>query len=151
MNKIDQFWNEFITHTGRSKETKYVAVFHFELSERLANALLDLVLKGQKRATAASLDSFKLTGDPIPKKGDLNIITDWDGVPRCVVETKQVTILPFKDMTYDICKREGEDDDLESWKRGHQRFYTNEGKELGYTFTEDMLVVFEDFEVVYKK
>ena len=53
--------------------------------------------------------------------------------------------------TYDIVKREGEDDNLESWRQGHIRFFTAEGKDLGYTFGEDMLVVFEDFEVVYQE
>ena len=47
--------------------------------------------------------------------------------------------------------QEGEDDSLESWREGHIRFFRNEGKELGYEFKEDMLVVFEDFEVVYKE
>lgn len=60
-----------------------------------------------------------------------------------------MTILPFKDMTFDICKREGEDETLESWQRGHIRYYTAEGKQLGYEFTEDLPIVFEDFKVVY--
>lgn len=67
------------------------------------------------------------------------------------METKNITIIPFKDITYDICSREGEDDSLESWREGHIRFFSNEGKEIGYEFTEDMLVVFEDFEVIYQE
>jgi uncharacterized protein YhfF len=54
-------------------------------------------------------------------------------------------------MTYDICKREGEDDTLESWQKGHRHFFTEEGKELGYVFSESMPVIFEDFKVVYTK
>lgn len=51
-------------------------------------------------------------------------------------------------MTYDIVKMEGEDDTLESWQKTHKRFFTEEGKKLGYDFSEDMPVVFEEFEVV---
>ena len=54
-------------------------------------------------------------------------------------------------MTIDICKREGEDDTLESWQQGHRHFFTEEGKAMGYEFSETMPVVFEDFEVVYRK
>jgi len=54
-------------------------------------------------------------------------------------------------MTFEICKREGEDECLETWLRGHVRFFTEEGKAMGYEFNEDMLIVFEDFEVVYQK
>ncbi|HWL25431.1 MAG TPA: ASCH domain-containing protein [Ureibacillus sp.] len=148
--KIDLFWKEFLAKTNRSEATKYFDVFHFELTEKLANELLQLVLAGQKRATASSLWSFELQDLRIPEVGDLNIVTDWEGNPKCVIQTTAVTIIPFSEMTYDICKREGEDDSLESWKKGHIRFYQNEGQMLGYEFTESMPVVFEDFEVIYR-
>ncbi|MCV2231273.1 ASCH domain-containing protein [Paracholeplasma manati] len=151
MNDIQSFFNRFIEQSHRDSNARYVDVYHFELNEYWANELLRLVLIGQKKATASSYDSFKLGNETLPKKGDLNIITDFAGNPRCVVETKQITILPFKDFTYEIVKREGEDDNLESWQQGHIRFFTAEGKALGYTFSEDMLVVFEDFEVVYQE
>lgn len=151
MRKIDLFWNRFLEKIGYGKNTKYLEAFHFELTEVLANELLKLVLKGKKRATASSLLSYEKEGSKPPKIGDLSIVTDWDGNPRCVIETKNITIIPFKDITYDICRREGEDDSLESWRMGHIKFFKSEGKELGYEFTEDMLVVFEDFEVIYKE
>ena len=58
--------------------------------------------------------------------------------------------MPFRDMTFDVCKREGEDDTLESWQQGHRKFFAMEAAELGYEFNEDMPVLFEDFEVVWK-
>ncbi|WP_273324222.1 ASCH domain-containing protein [Vallitalea guaymasensis] len=108
------------------------------------------MLIGQKQATASSLWGYEIEGEHVPEVGDLSIVTDWEGVPRCVIETTQVTIIPFSDITYDICKREGEDDTLESWREGHIRFFNKEGKELGYEFKDDMPVIFEDFEVVYQ-
>lgn len=148
---IDKFWQDFLEKTNKDKDTQYIDCFHFELTEELANELLRLVLIGQKKATSSSLWAYKNEGDRIPEKGDLSIVTNWDGIPRCVIETTNVTILPFKDITYDICKREGEDDSLKSWREGHINFFTSEGKELGYTFTEEMPVIFEDFKVVFKK
>lgn len=149
MSNIDAFWQKFLQETGRSPDTRFFECFHFELSEKWANALLALVLSGKKRATAGSLKSFEAKGSPPPKPGDLSVITDWNGNPHCVVETTAVTVLPFRDITFKICSREGEDDCLESWRRGHRRFFTEEGRELGYEFSEDMPVVFEDFRVVY--
>ena len=143
------FWNEFLAATGRGKSLKYFDCFYFDITEKSANELLALVLNGTKKATASSLDFFECAGMPPPKVGDFNIITDWDGVPHCVVETTAVTVLPFKDITFDICKREGEDDTLESWQKGHINFFTKDGEQAGYKFTWDMPVVFEDFEVVY--
>lgn len=148
--QVDIFWKTFLQETCRPENTKYLEVFHFELTKKPANELLRLVLIGQKKATASSLWSYELEGESIPKVGDLSIVTDWEGVPRCVIKTTVVNILPFSDITYDICKREGEDDTLESWRNGHIRFFKEEGKELGYEFRSDMPVVFEDFEVVYQ-
>lgn len=122
--------------------------WHFELTEGACNYLLDLVLKGQKKATASSVLGYQIEGEEIPKEGNLSVITDWDGNPRCVIKTTRVRIIPYKDITFDIAKLEGEDDTLESWRKNHEKFFTEEGKELGYKFSEEMEVIFEEFEVI---
>jgi uncharacterized protein YhfF len=122
--------------------------WHFELTESACNYLLDLVLAGKKRATSSSLLSFKLSGEEVPKAGDLSVITNWEGVPRCVVVTTAVRVMRYGDITFAIAKLEGEDDSLESWRRNHERFFREEGVELGYSFSDDLDVVFEEFEVV---
>jgi len=151
MLTIKKFWQEFLTTTSKSSTTNYIESFHFDLTEETANDLLALVLSGVKQATAGSLLAYECKGDPIPQKGDYSIVTDWNGNPRCVIETTNISILPFNEITFDICKREGEDYTLESWQRSHRRFFTEEGKILGYEFTENMPVVFEDFKVVFEK
>ncbi len=147
--KIKRFWQRFLKAENKQESTKYIDCFHFELTEKLANELLELVLSGQKRATSSSLLAYEIDGERLPKVGDYSIVTDWEGTPRCVIETTAVTILPYKEITFDICKREGEDDCLESWQKGHKRFFSEEGKVIGYEFSEDMPVVFEDFKVVF--
>ena len=122
--------------------------WHFELTEGACNYLLDLVLKGQKKATASSVLGYQIEGEEIPKEGNLSVITDWDGNPRCVIKTTRVRIIPYKDITFDIAKLEGEDDTLESWRKNHEKFFTEEGKDLGYKFSEEMKVIFEEFEVI---
>ncbi|MCL2057423.1 MAG: ASCH domain-containing protein, partial [Oscillospiraceae bacterium] len=107
---VNEFWQEFLSVSNKDKSTEYFECFHFELTEGLANKLLDLVLIGKKKATASSLLAFEIEGGKMPQVGDLSIVTDWDGNPRCVIETTAVTILPFNEITFDICKREGEDD-----------------------------------------
>ena len=148
---IEEFWQAFLKSTGKDSETKYADCFHFDSTEKAANGCLALVLSGQKRATASSLSYFECKGEPIPKVGDYSIITDWNGTPYCVMETTAVTIMPYGEMTYDIAKREGEDDTLEEWQITHERFFREQGEALGYEFSKSMPVVFEDFEVVYTK
>lgn len=148
--KTEQFWEDFLQLKGLPENTPLYDTFHFDMNEQSANELLALVLAGQKRATASSVAAFGAQGMRLPQAGDYSIVTDWAGTPRCVIQTTAVTILPFCEMTFEICSREGEDDTLESWQRGHRRFFQQEGAELGYEFTEDMPVVFEDFAVVHQ-
>lgn len=122
--------------------------WNFERNKEAANYLLGLVLEGKKRATSSSLWGYEIEGCPIPRVGDRSVITYWDGTPGCIIETTNVRIIPYSEMTYDIAKLEGEDDNLESWKETHKHFFTEEGKELGYVFSENMPVVFEEFEVI---
>jgi uncharacterized protein YhfF len=147
---IELFWKAFLVEKGLDKNTKYLESFHFDLNEKSANELLELVLIGQKRATASSLWNYEIQGTHPPKVGDYSIVTDWDGNPRCVIMTTNIRILAFKDMTFDICKLEGEDDSLESWRKNHIKFFTDDGEDTGYTFSEEMPVLFEEFEVVYQ-
>jgi len=144
---IDEFWQLFLAKSNKDIATKYLESFHFELTEKLANELLELVLSGKKKATSSRWDSE--SSETMPQVGDYSIVTDWDGNPRCIIETTAVTVLPFNEITFDICKREGEDDNLESWQKGHRNFFSEDGKISGYEFSETMLVLFEDFEMVF--
>ena len=122
--------------------------WHFELTEEACGRLLELVLAGKKRATSSSLEAFALSGEKLPKEGEMSVITDWDGNPRCVIRTVRVRILPYKHVTFEMAKLEGEDETLGSWRRNHERFFREEGEALGYRFSDDMQVVFEEFEAV---
>ena len=145
----DAFFARYLSKAGLDPDTPYMEAFHFCETRELAESLLALVLEGKKRATASCLSSYEAAGDPLPYVGSYSVITDFDGAPHCVMQTTAVTILPYKDITFDICKREGEDECLETWRRGHFACFTQEGEEYGFTFTEDMDIIFEDFEVVY--
>lgn len=147
---IEEFWKSFIDKNKLPCSTSYISSLHFELTEKWANELLRLVLIGQKKATSSAYISFELENERVPEAGDYSIVTDWLGVPRCVIKTTAVKVLPYKDITLEICSREGEDDSLESWRKGHERFFIEDGKELGYKFSDELLVLFEDFEVVFK-
>lgn len=149
--RMEDFWQRFLKEKHLPFTTMYYDCFHFELTEKWAEELLRLVLLGEKKATASSLYAFEKENMKLPEVGEYSIVTNWAGEPKCVIRTSNVRILPFHEMTYDIYRLEGEDDTLESWQKGHRRFFAAESQELGYTFTEEMPVVFEEFEVVYRE
>ena len=56
---IDEFWSEFLKDTGRSPDTKYTYAFYFDITEKAANGLLELVLQGKKRRPRQALRIMK--------------------------------------------------------------------------------------------
>ena len=75
----EAFWAAFLAETGLPADTGYASCFHFELTEKWANALLALVISGRKKATCSSLRSYEIDGEPLPQPGVLHIVTDWAG------------------------------------------------------------------------
>ena len=60
-------------------------------------------------------------------------------------------MLPFRDVDAAFAFDEGEDDrTLASWQAIHRAFFAREGAAEGFEFTDDMDVVCERFELVWR-
>ncbi len=149
MNKVEKYFDEFKKEHPVYRDASYYSAFHFHYEENVANELLELVLSGEKTATSSALPVYEVLNEEPPKVGDLSIVTDFASNPKCIIKTVKITVIPFKNMTFELCKKEGEDDSLESWRSNHTKFFTAESKSEGYIFNEDMEVIFEEFEVIY--
>jgi uncharacterized protein YhfF len=148
---ITIFWQRYLASLpdGTPKPTHYEA-WSFGDSAALAAELADLVLRGIKTATCASLEHMQHDGDPLPEVGGHSIVTDFAGKPQCIIETTEVTIQPFDQVDAQFAFDEGEDDrSLESWRAAHRRYFTRTLPEAGLTFREDMPLVCERFRRVF--
>ena len=150
---VRQMWNTYLESIGENSANtnKKYNSWHFCDNEIDANELAELVLEGTKKATASLYLSYEYEKDELPKKEDLNIIINWNGVAQCILQTTNVDIVPYKDVTEEFAATEGEGDkSLAYWKRAHWNYFSSEMKKIGMEPNEDMLVVCEKFEVVYK-
>ena len=126
------------------------AAFHFCDNEADANSCADLVMAGRKRATAPSLWYFESRGEPLPRPGDLAVVTDWEGRARCVIRTSHVEVVPFNQVTAAHAAAEGEGDlSLEWWRAVHLAYYARELSDTMYVPAADMPIVLEYFERVF--
>jgi uncharacterized protein YhfF len=83
--------------------------------------------------------------------GDLSIIANWDGDPLCVVETTEVTITQFDQVSPQFAYDEGEGDrSLDYWRRVHWAFFAEECADIGREPAHNMPVVCERFRVIYR-
>ncbi|SDR65662.1 Uncharacterized protein YhfF [Agrococcus carbonis] len=125
-------------------------VEHFGDSARLADALLDEVLSGRKRATSELAAQFLADGEPLPRVGSHWIACDGRGVPRIIIRSTELRLGDFASATADFAYDEGEDDrSLESWRREHRRYWERTAAARGATWSEDEEIVFERFAVVW--
>jgi uncharacterized protein YhfF len=123
-------------------DTDQLLIGWFGDSPELSRELLDLVLSGQKTATASLAWSWEAEEGRLPEPGDVEVVLHWGGAPAAVIEYTWVAVLPFAAVPADFAYDEGEDDrTLESWRAGHWRYFTRECERMGWAPSEDMPVV----------
>lgn len=150
MDYLDEYWNKFLTETGRSLDERCAGDMHFEAKGFVGDELISLVLSGQKTALFLSFATFAIDQEPLPVSGELYIILDRADNPVCVIETESVNIIPFNEVTWGMAQKEGEDENLESWREKKREYLEDEGAILGFEFSMDIKLVYQTFKVVYK-
>jgi len=144
---VQEFWDGFISAKGLDDDTDYTQIFRVGSNEGESNRLLKRVLRGKKRATTC----LYTDDDILPEKGEYCIITDWDGVPRCVTKVTRVRVIPFNEITLEQALKEGEDATLEAWRDTHRAVYARNAEQLDMEFSDDSRIIYEEFRVEYKK
>lgn len=115
-----------------------------------ADELARLTAAGIKTATASAYPLYVYENLELPPVGEFNVILLTDESALCVTKTTRVYVTSFKNVSAEHAFREGEGDrSLAYWRGVHESFFTEELKQIGMAFTENMEVVCEEFEVVY--
>ncbi|WP_394244550.1 ASCH domain-containing protein [Vibrio astriarenae] len=115
-----------------------------------ADLCAQLVKTGQKTATCSLAHWYLNEDEPMPKIGHLQVVTDWDGLPHCIIEITQVETCRYCDVTPEFAAAEGEGDKtLRWWREAHWAFFARECEELGIEPNEEMPLILERFRVVY--
>jgi uncharacterized protein YhfF len=127
------------------------SIWGFGDSEAMARELANLVVAGKKTATAGLVWAYEHDGDPIPRVGDIAIITDFaQREPLAVIETTEVRVGPFSSCDEAFARDEGEGDlTLPWWREAHWAFFSRECADIGREPSEDMPIVFQRFRLRY--
>ena len=113
-----------------------------------ADVLARLVKDGIKTATCSARCYYEMEGEPLPEVGGYSIILDSKDQAVCIIRTTRVYTVTFNRVSEEHAWKEGEGDrSLEYWRNTHRRFFTDELREDGLDFDEDMELVCEEFEV----
>lgn len=133
--QIEEFWREFCEVSGVDFETPYES-WYFHYHREGAKRLADLVVSGKKKATTSLAESDESDFGDGGIVGGYNVITDFDGIPQCVIQMTEIRVMPFSEVDAQFAFDEGEGDQtLEYWRNAHRRFFT-ESLELGFDSLE---------------
>lgn len=147
---VPTLWNAYLQESGTASSAPVPPAWYFCDNERDANECVRLVLVGQKRATTPSRWFFESRQMALPAVGDLEIVTNWNGVAQCIIRTTAVDIVRFCDVTAEYARLEGEGDgSLISWRAVHWGYYRRELRGTRYVPDEEMPLVCQRFEVVF--
>jgi uncharacterized protein YhfF len=143
-----EMWN-FYTQNNDVNKTYDTWCFGGDTS--IANELAKLVVNGIKTATASAYQLYELENSQLPPIGGLNIILDSDNNAVCITETTKVYTCPFLEVSEGHAFKEGEGDcSIAYWRKVHKEFFSKELKVYDLNFYENMLIVCEEFKVVFK-
>lgn len=148
----EEFWQRYLASVGEEGAEGPSDVGCFGDSVELADGLIELVLRGRKRATAGSLAVYESEGVALPEVGDRWIACDGRGLPRAVIETTQVRVGPLSSVDEQFAWDEGEGDRTRAdWLHSHTTYFTRTHQALGIPFHPGVPVAFERFDVVYQE
>ena len=81
----EQMWSEYKKINNNIKDKYEAWAFGVE-----ADLLADLVLRGEKTATASAYPLYEIENEPLPNIGKYNIILDYEDRAICIVQTTNV-------------------------------------------------------------
>lgn len=148
---VYKMWEDFTGLNPGFGDNSYTS-WYFCNTENCANKLAELVKKGIKKGTTSLFYWYEKGEENLPKVNQFSIVTNWNGIARCIIRTKMIYILPFKKFTEELAFIEGEGDkSLEYWRKVHKEYFTEELRNQPVKFTENLKILFEEFEPVYPK
>ena len=100
--------------------------------------LVNLVLHGNKRATAGLLHDYEAEGEPVEHVGELLAMLDNDGGHVGTLKVTRAEVVRFADVPDSFALAEAEGDlDAADFRASHLEYWTKAGE----TITGDTLVV----------
>ncbi|MFV8045035.1 ASCH domain-containing protein [Streptococcus hyovaginalis] len=140
-----QLWQEYLAVNPQAGPEPEAWAFG-----AVPDELADLVARRIKTATSSAYELYDLEGEEIPQAGGYDIILDSQDNAVCIIKTTKVYVTPFSQVSEEHAWREGEGDrSLSYWRQVHEELFTIWLKEAGLPFSEETLVVCEEFELVY--
>lgn len=124
--------------------------WHFGEDEETANETVAQILDGRRCMVSsiyhmlpeeAGLPLEQQTG--YPKVGDLNVVTDWAGDPKCIIQTTSICVMEYGSVPFEMARLEQGDETLEDWQISRGEVFQEELGEFLNSQTELFIEIFK--------
>ncbi|MEM6297746.1 MAG: ASCH domain-containing protein [Bacteroidota bacterium] len=147
---VKVFWQAFQKRNPEHGNFPCPEPWHFCDNQKDADECADLVVRGIKQATSPSVWWYEKNQHDFPEVGELNVITNWAGEPKAVIQTTKLEFVSYQEVTAAYAFVEGEGDrSLEYWRKVHWEYFQREMSPYGEHPTPEMIIVCEYFQTVY--
>lgn len=148
---VYEIWNKYVESNPEFKHQKIPESEFFHNNKEDANRLAELTQNGKKKASSGLLSLYKQYNIELPKVGTKQIITDFDGKAKAIIENVSVDTIPFNQISKEYAELDMATDvaPLEKWKKAHWDFFESFLKERGEKPTEEMLIVCVRFKTIW--
>ena len=142
------FWNAFRAARGVAEQDYDVC--RMGSSPEMGDELLQLILKGPKRATACLLRDVEVGGEMMGRVDGHVVVLDGADRPRAIWRTRTVDVKPLNQVDSAFAWDEGEGDRTRAdWLAMHNRYFSARARAEGFAFDDSMPAVFERFILVW--
>lgn len=144
-NQTKKYWDNYWANQQQQAPQKVTAWQFGAQPDYLAQQ----VINGMKTATCSGHIFYELEKEPIPAVNDYSVVVNSLDEPVAIIRTSEVSIMPMNEVPESFARAEGEGDlSYEYWYRVHKEFFTMALKEHNLSFSDDMPLVCERFELI---
>jgi len=137
-----KYWDEF----WQGNEPHPLDAWKFGV---IPDELAKMVVVGRKTTTTSTYAGYEARNESIPHIGKCSIILDSKDKPVGIIEVINVKVMPMNEVPMGHRANEGDcGADGELWWDVHEEYFTSILAERGEAFSEDMLVVCEEFKLI---
>ncbi|MFL2770718.1 MAG: ASCH domain-containing protein [Rhodospirillaceae bacterium] len=115
-----------------------------------AEIIMNLIITEKKRGLFGLQLLQERQPELAPTLGGVLVLVDFAGIPQGAVKTTKITPVPYKDINEGHLAVEGPDArKLRTWQDIHWPYWTQMLAPYGLTPNTDMIVIIEQFKLIY--
>ena len=100
------------------------SIGEYAFSGEMRDQLIEAILDGGKTTTTSLLEEYRVSGEPLPRPGDREILINSDGTANGVLAITDVRICRLDEVTEEHARGEGEGyESVAEWRSGHELFW----------------------------